>query len=193
MQHRLTLREVRVWSGGLEGQIRASWGPAYVSFFDTRFVIDRAQYVADQDYDFFPAGIAYGAGPAAKHERQIEQNADVVAWMNRNLEEGEKPHERQVTIGTEGAALLMPLPEWDVDDYGFHGPVKSVSEFEDWLGQSGWRGRTTVMRDGDEDFDLDIDITARAWSGGAPPQVGADIEGNLWLQGHLWRPAVGRR
>lgn len=35
---------------------------------------------------------------------------------------------------------------------------------------------------------LDILITRRAWTGEAPPQVGQDIEGRLWLQGYLWMP-----
>jgi hypothetical protein len=44
------------------------------------------------------------------------------------------------------------------------------------------------MRFGDEDADLDILITRPAWTGDARPQVGQDIEGRLWLQGHLWMP-----
>ena len=84
--------------------------------------------------------------------------------------------------------MFLPIGEWDVDDYSFHAPVKSVEEFKDWLGQNGWRVRATVMRFGNEDADLDIVITRRAWSGEAPPQVGQDIEGRLWLQGYLWMP-----
>lgn len=45
------------------------------------------------------------------------------------------------------------------------------------------------MRFGDEDGDLDILITRRAWQGDAPPRVGQDIEGQLWLQGRLWMPS----
>lgn len=137
IQHTVKLQDVLVWAGGLEAQITATMGPTELRFFDTRFVIDRAQYVAGRDYDFILAGIAYTAGTAKKHEWQIEQNAKVVAWMNENLEEGEEPHERQVTISMDGAAVLLPIPEWDIDDYTFHGPVKSVTEFKDWLGQSG--------------------------------------------------------
>lgn len=192
IQHTVTLQEVRVWAGGLEAQITATVGAAELQFFDTRYVIDRAQYVAGRGYDFILAGIAYTAGPAEKREWTIEQNAEVVAWMNRNLKEGEAPHERQATFRMDGAAVLLPIAEWDIDDYSFHGPVKSVAAFEGWLGQDGWRVRTTVMRDGDTDIDLDIVITQRAWSGDAPPQVGQDIEGRLWLQGHLWRPSTHR-
>lgn len=193
IQHTVTLREVRVWEGGLEGQIRGTLGPSSIDFFDTRFVIDRAQYVAGQQYDFILAGIAYTAGPAQQQDFKIDQNPEVVAWMNRDLKEGEQPHERQMTINMAGAAILLPIGEWDIDDYSFHGPVKQVREFKDWLGQSGWRLLTTVMRDEDQDIDLDIIVTGRAWTGEAPPRVGQDIEGNLWLQGHLWQPAPQHR
>lgn len=191
-QHTVNLRQVRVWDGGLEAQIKGSVGPADIEFFDTRFVIDRAQYVAGQDYEFILAGIAYVAGPAEKHEWQIERHPDVVAWINRDFAPGEKPHERQVTANMDEAAVFLPICEWDIDDYSFHGPVKSVIGFEDWLGQSGWCVRTIVMRDGDEDIDLAIVITARAWTGDAPPQVGQNIEGNLWLQRHLGQPLPRR-
>lgn len=187
-QHTLTLREVSVWEGGLEAQITAIWGKAEVTFFDTQYLINRAWYETGKDYDFIFSGIAYSAGPAEKQEWQINRHPDEVAWMNRRLKEGEEPREAIYTMTLDGAAMFLPIGEWDVDDYSFHAPVKSVEEFEDWLGQEGWRVRATVMRFGDEDADLDIVITRRAWSGEAPPQVGQDIEGRLWLQGYLWMP-----
>lgn len=187
-QHTLTLREVCVWEGGLEAQITASWGEGEVTFFDTQYLINRAWYEAGKAYDFILSGMAYGAGPAEKREWKINRHPDEVAWMNRRLKEGEAPHEVECTVTLDGAAMFLPISEWDVDDYSFHAPVKSVEEFKDWLGQDGWKVRATVMRFGDEDADLDIVITRRAWSGNAPPQVGQDIEGRLWLQGYLWMP-----
>ncbi len=187
-QHTLTLREVSVWDGGLEAQITASWGEGEVTFFDTQYLINRAWYEAGKDYDFIFSGMAYNAGPAEKHEWKINRHPDEVAWMNQRLKEGEEPHEAACTMSMDGAAMFLPVSGWDVDDYSFHAPVKSVTEFKDWLGQDGWRVRATVMRFGDEDADLDILVTRRAWSGQAPPQVGQDIEGRLWLQGYLWMP-----
>jgi len=55
------------------------------------------------------------------------------------------------------------------------------------LSQSAWRVAATVIRI-DDNFDLDILITERAWEGEKPPVAGQDIEGCLWLQGYLWRP-----
>ena len=187
-QHTLTLRDVSVWEGGLEAQITGSWGEGEVTFFDTQYLINRAWYETGNEYDFIFSGMAYNAGPAEKREWKINRHPDEVAWMNQRLKEGDEPHEVACTMTLEGAAMFLPISEWDVDDYSFHAPVKSVEEFKDWLGQDGWRVRATVMRFGDEDADLDILITRRAWTGDAPPQVGQDIEGRLWLQGHLWMP-----
>ena len=187
-QHTLTLSEVTVWESGVEAQITAIWGDGEVSFFDSQYSINRAWYETGRDYEFIFSGMAYNAGPAEKREWTIDQHPDQVAWMNRQIKDGEEPEPATRTLSLDGAAVLLPVGGWDIDDYSFHAPVKSVQEFEDWLGQDGWRVRATVMRCGGGDCDLDIFITRRAWTGEAPPEVGQDIEGRLWLQGYLWMP-----
>lgn len=187
-QHTLTLSEVTVWESGVEAQITAIWGDGEVSFFDSQYSINRAWYETGRNYEFIFSGMAYNAGPAEKREWTIDQHPDQVAWMNRQIKDGEEPEPATRTLSLDGAAMFLPVSGWDIDDYSFHAPVKSVQEFEDWLGQDGWRVRATVMRCGDEDCDLDIFITRRAWTGEAPPEVGQDIEGRLWLQGYLWMP-----
>jgi hypothetical protein len=191
----MTLREVCVREGGLEAQITATWGFGEVTFFDTNYLINRAWYETGKNYEFILSGIAYNARPAA--DREIKMDPDVVKNVNRRMkelkEEGFEEFEECEFPGTftlKGVAMLLPcLPksEWDADDYYFRAPVKSVKEFEDWLGQDGWRVRATALRHDDEDVDLDIVITRRVWQDKAPPQVGQDIEGSLWLQGRLWR------
>jgi len=84
--------------------------------------------------------------------------------------------------------MWLPIDTWDADDYQFRGPVKTVTSIDDVLGQRVWRVRITVMRFEDEDADLDVFITERAWEDSEPPAVGQDIEGELWLQGRLWSP-----
>lgn len=187
-QHTVVLREVNVWESGVEAQVTVSLGEGEVTFFDTRYPMNRDWYETGKACDFILAGIAYEAAPAERSEFQVNRHPDEVAWTNQRLQDGEQPLAATCTVSLEGAAILMPVSEWDVDDYNFRAPVKSVTAFTDWLGQDGWRVRATVMRIGDEDVDLDILVTRRAWEGEAPPQVGQDIEGLLWLQGYLWSP-----
>lgn len=51
----------------------------------------------------------------------------------------------------------------DADEYSVRGTVKSVQPFTEFLGQSGWRLQVTIMRVEDEDSDLEIVVTGRAW------------------------------
>jgi hypothetical protein len=187
-QHTVTLRKVNVWESGVEAQITANWGETEIRFFDTQYLINRAWYEAGKNYDFIFSGVAYHAGPAEKLEWTINRHPDEIAWMNQLLKEEGRQHEESFAVNLDGSALFLPANSGDVDDYSFHAPVKSVEEFKDWLGQDGWRVRATVMRFGNEDADLDILITRRAWSSDMPPQIGQDIEGRLWLQGYLWWP-----
>ncbi|NJD37461.1 MAG: hypothetical protein FIA89_03945 [Geobacter sp.] len=192
--HRLTLDSVLIWESGVEAQITALFGEAEVTFFDALYLHNRSFYERGNDYEFSLAGIAYSAQPADDLEDiPYTPNPDQIAWEKElaRMRGEEEPGERPTTIRMQGAALLFGIPDWDKDDYSFRGPVKQVSTFTDFLGQDGWVVKTTVRRQSDhdpEEFDLDIVITALAWDGAAPPEVGQDIEGSLWLQGYLQEP-----
>lgn len=187
IQITICLDRVRVWDGGVEAQIDAVWGEAPITFFDTAFLLNRGWYEADCDYDFLLAGVAYEARPAEAARIPFTPNPDQIAWERMLAEyRGKPPPEIPEYIDFSGAALFLGIPEWDADDYSFRSPIKTVEPFDDFLGQTGWKVRATVMRFGDTDADLDIYITRRAWQGEEPPRPGQDIEGRLWLQGRLW-------
>ena len=131
-QHTLTLSEVTVWESGVEAQITAIWGDGEVSFFDSQYSINRAWYETGRDYEFIFSGMAYNAAPAEKREWTIDQHPDQVAWMNRQIKDGEEPEPATRTLSLDGAAMFLPVSGWDIDDYSFHAPVKSVQKFEDW-------------------------------------------------------------
>lgn len=154
---RVVLDEVRIWEGGLEAQLRVSWGDAAITFFDTRYLLNRSFYEAGATYEIVLTGIAYEAAP----------------WVATE------------TFGLRGLAALLPAGG-DADDYVFRGTIRHVSAVRDWLGQDGWKLRTTVMRfDDDVEAELDIVVTARAWKAAAKPRIGLEIEGRLWLQGYV--------
>jgi hypothetical protein len=185
-QNTLIVWEVKVWVSGLEAQITANWGDSIITFFDSQFVINRAWYESGRSYDFILTGIAYNAKPAEIMEINFNRHPDQIAWMNQLLQKNEPVEKINCTVGLEGSMFLLPIQGWDADDYSFRAPIKSVTEFTDCLGQDGWRVRAPVMCFDNNDADLDIVITRRAWSGSESPKVGQDIEGNLWLQGYLW-------
>ena len=188
----IEIRRVFVWHSGVEAQIEGAWGPASVTFFDTNFVSNRAWYETGTSCRFILAGIAYGAEPAQPAEPAellVKQHSDITHWQQAIADENPQvpPPRSSNTFQMGGVAMLLPLPDEDRDDYYFRGTVREVEPFvNDWLGQSGWQVRVRVMLFDDEDADLDVFITKRAWSGGEPPRVDQDIEGSLWLQGRLW-------
>lgn len=195
VQHTLTIDSVAVWEGQVEAQITASLGEAQITFFDAHFLINRLWYEAGRRYEFILTGIAYAAQPAQVMEIPFTANPDQIAWQrllgNDADEDEDNDGELPSLINLGGMASLLPIVDWDRDEYSFRGPVKSVKPIDDFLGQTGWLVRVTVMRLSDyetEDVDLDIVITRRIWRQEQSPEVGMDIDGTLWLQGYLWMP-----
>ncbi len=185
----IEINEVTVWQNGSAAQIEGNWGNASVTFFDVSFLSNRAWYEAGKSYQFILSGIAYTAKPAELNELRVEHHPDTLNWIQTIAEKGneEVPFTQEPeTIQLKGSAMFLPVDEWDRDDYWFRGTICRVTTFDDWLGQSGWRVRVTVMRFDDENTDLDIFITRRVWAGTNPPETGQDIQGRLWLQGRLW-------
>lgn len=184
---------VLVWEGGVEAQIDAEWNGVPVTFFDTHFLINRAWYEAGESYNFILAGLAYAAKPSEIMELPFTPNPEQVAWERVLAELNGTPAPAEPkSLSLKGMAILMPVSDWDADDYSFRGPVKSVKPADQVLGQEAWRVRITVMRCDDQDMDLDVFITHRVWQGKLPPQVGDDVEGHLWLQGRLWSVERGQ-
>jgi hypothetical protein len=189
-QTSLLIDKVEVWHSGVEAQISAQWGEGEVCFFDTKYLINRACYEQGKSYEFILTGLAYDAQVSTVFSLPIPHNPTITAWQNQlSSLPGQASAKTPDTINLTGMAMFLPIEGWDKDDYQFRAPSKEVREFTDFLGQNGWRVRATVMRfgDADADADLDIVITQRAWHSDSPPQVGQDIEGSLWLQGHLWQ------
>ena len=192
IQYPVTLDRVIVWSGGLEAQIEAVVGNALITFFDCRYGEHRNWYQKGSKFNFVLSAVAYECGPADEESIPITIRPEVWESMSG---EGEPPREMRL----KGAAMLMPMEEWDYDAYRFHAPVQEVKEVE-MLGQEAWLVTATVARPfdvpedsanpaarSDEGFDLPILITARAWHYDSPPEASQDISGLLWMQGFMQR------
>ncbi len=189
-EHLLRLRQVNVWESELEAQITAAVGEAELRFFDIDFVVNRDRYRANAQCAFILTGLAYRAGPAVEQFFTIPRSPEDLIGMSWLTGEDlcAEPAAREERVSTLGMAVFLGIDTYDRDEFQFRGPVKQV-----WgmrvFGQPAWRVRTTVMRPtgyAAGDFDLDIVITLRSWGGDAPPEVGQDIEGTLWLQGRYW-------
>lgn len=189
IQHRLVIDKVYVWKSGVEGQIKASFGDATITFFDTLYAANRSWYKSGDAYQFILVGIAYNCRKAEDQIIEID-NIEVVKAIQKTLTENEvKIIDNKIPIHTKGMAVFLPVQEWDRDDYYFRGQIKAVKEIE-ILNQTAWKATVTVIRQVSDksDCDLDIIVTRKIWHDGNLPKVGDDIEGRLWLQGYLWYP-----
>lgn len=183
LQVSIEIERVQVWSSGAEAQIEGVWGEAPVAFYDLTYLSSRGWYELGRRLAFILNGIAYKARPASGEDLVVSPDSVLGSWLQIEPESRSTP---ELRIGLEGSSIFIPVDDWDRDDYWFRGPVRRVTVFSDWLGQSGWSVRVCVMQMQDADAELEIQITSRAWSRPAPPRVGEDIEGSLWLQGRLW-------
>ena len=192
IQVSIEMEKVHVWAGGAEAQIDGIWGDLPVTFFDIGFLGNRTWYETGKCMEFILAGIAYHAQAPKINKLELSPDSQLAVWQRTF---GGLTEEQSAQISLEGSSIFLHLTDWDSDsdiwdrdDYRFRGPVRSVTAFDDWLGQSGWKARVGVMEFEGKSLDLDIFITERAWDDSEPPRVGQDIEGGLWLQGRLWYP-----
>ena len=186
-QHSLTVEKVRIWEDGLTAQIEALWCNVPLTFFDIDFVTNRGWYESGHVQEFLLTGFAYNAQPSEIFELPITHDADFVAWQNQLAEEKDTEIvQKTETLRLKGMAMLLPLSDGDSDEYSFRGETIAVERFTDFLEQDGWFVRVRVIKETSDNLDLNICITEKVWEGKTPPQIGNDIEGSIWLQGHLW-------
>ena len=194
-RHRLVIDDIEVWGNGIEARIQATFADAApVGFFDTLFHVNSCSYEVGKEYTFSLAGVAYSVEvikpdpiritdpEAVERQRQIWEHVGQELALT---EDG------AVEFRLEGAAILLPIEGWDIDEYQFHGPVREVSSFrlERWTIHA---IRVPVMVVDDQDFDI-ILYVADTCLKGPPPRPGDDIRGTMWLQGYLAEGGNGGR
>ena len=184
--YRLVIEDIIPWANGIEGWLTASFagedGPI-VTFFDTRFYAHNQEYRIGMEADFILSGLAYRAVDAHPDPVFIT-DPDRIRAMRAGTDRADD--ESPVEIRLNGAAILIPRSDADPDDYEFQAPVLERERF-DLNGRQVMRLTATVMRlsDSDRDISIDIYVGEHGWGNDARPSVGSDVQGVLWLQGHM--------
>jgi hypothetical protein len=192
IQQELVIEKVHVWKSGVEAQIECGLGGASITFFDSLFAENRGWYEAGKPCQFILSAFAYECRAVGDQVLQAFNPKLTREFKEQHPEiASEWPEGDTIPVHTKETAGLLPVSKWDRDDYWFRGPVKSIKEME-MLDQPAWRIRATVLRnlDDDREIDLDIIVTRKVWGAASPPQPGDDIEGTCWLQGYLWHPGI---
>ena len=170
----IAVREVVPWANGLEGQLNGDCNGAAVSFFDTRFYANQHKYKLGETYHFQMGALAYTLGPADDLEAEM---------AGLDASGGAK-------ISFKGACAYMPAsagnPDADVDDLWFRSPLGGEVTAVEFAGRRLRVYPITIAIP--EHFEMNLDLYAAEHAqhpelAGVKP--GDDMEGFLWLHGHL--------
>jgi len=190
VQHQVILDAVRPWEQRAEAWLDVTLDQqplAGLTFFDSQFALNSHAYREGETYQFILGALAYRL-EVFKPEPMFIKNPEAVAALVKDAEKTGDTIPREpdgtIRIETKGMAALLSIEKWGPDDYSFRGPVKEITEL-DFLGRKVWKLRVTVLRF-DDDVDLDIYLCEANLAGEKVPEVGDDVMGSLWLQGHLW-------
>jgi len=177
----VTIQDVRVWDTRIEAQIIGHGpGDAILTFFDTQYVKNKDRYEKGKTLDFHLAALAYHAEPA-KGQTIKFTDEKLLRAMSRT--QADRNPNQPIEIPLDGAAIIFPHSEGDVDDYNFHVPVESVETFT--LGEhTVHRVKTTLLRL-DPPVESFLYVPAHVAKDGYVPKPGDDIAGAMWLQGYL--------
>ena len=177
----VTIQDVRIWDNQAEAQIIGHGpGDAILTFFDTHFFKNRDRYAKGKTMEFHLAGLAYHAEPA---KGQTIKFTDEKLLRALNKSQAERNPHQPIEIPLDGAAIIFPHSEGDVDDYNYHVPVESVETF-DLGGHTVHRVKTTLLRL-DPAIESFIYVPAFVCKDGYVPKPGEDMAGAMWLQGYL--------
>ncbi len=177
----VTIQEVRVWDTQTEAQIIGHGpGDAILTFFDSHYFKNKERYEPGKTLDFHLAALAYHAEPA---KGQTIKFTDEKLLRALNSAQAERNPNQPIEIPLDGAAIIFPHSEGDVDDYNYHLPVEAVETFQ--LGEHTiYRVKTTFLRL-DPPIESFLYVPANVAVNGYVPTPGDDLAGAMWLQGYL--------
>jgi hypothetical protein len=184
----VTVDHLSPWEHGIEGWIHASVAEdaASISFFDTMFFSGSDQLQSGQQIDVSLSGIAYWLRPIQMRSFEIKEGPMWEMEREKRLKNGEAEKDacRPVEIHMTGASIFLPRGGEEIpDDAQFQGVIETLDSFEH-DGQKIYRMEMVVMRPDDREFRIAVFASEYALEGYVP-QLGEDVEGILWLQGHV--------
>lgn len=160
--HEMAIDGLIPWANGVEAQLRGRLGPAELNFFPTNFFAESDEaFGGERRVEL--AALAYDCGPVEAETIRDESGDE---------------------LSTEGMAALLPFERGDADDYAFQTRVKEaeVTSFDD---RAVYRLLVSLFRTEDgEDVDVSLYASEHVL-GEYVPEVGDDVAGILWLQGHV--------
>jgi len=179
----LKVIEIWPWENGAEAWILAvdssGDGPEIV-FYDTHYSLNRDRYVIGVEADFILGAFAYKV--LVTHPAPITiDDPEAIAKLSADF--FDNPTGEPIVVYTNGGSSLFPCTDTAPDEYQFQAPVRKA-EAIDWNERKFLRLRVPLCQDY-PDIEVDLYVFEDRWHTNERPMPGADIEGFLWLHGHL--------
>lgn len=178
---RLFIHEVEEVCLGLEGWVHgATASGVAISFFATDYFMHPERYTKGSEVDVSLSGLAYALRPAVSHRFTLDLPDALRGSLE--VEEG-RPKDEPLEITTEGAAILLPMQDWEPFDYEFQGPVKQRTRVVHEATPFSYLS-VTVARPEDDDIDILV-LAGDHIVDGELPDVDSNIAGNMCILGRL--------
>lgn len=179
VMQRLVVHDVDEDCLGLEGWIHAkAESEVPISFFAIDYYLDPGRYAKGSVVDVLLSGLAYTVEATTPREIVIDDPEAIRGYRESGVavREGEP-----LRISTQGAAILLPIENWDPADYEFQGPLKQHTQvlYED---RPVHCLTVTVSRAGDDDIDVLLFACEHVLRGELPG-AGADVAGKMCIMG----------
>ena len=178
---RMVIRDLEEDCLGLEGWIHAeAESEVPISFFATDYFIHPERYAKGSEVDVALSGLAYSIQAATPREIVIDDPEMILRYREAGMEhlEGEA-----IRVNTQGAAILLPIEDWEPFDYQFQGPLKRHTRVAHKSGHFNSLS-VTVARAGDDDIDILV-LAGDHVLRGEIPDIGADIAGSMCIMGRI--------
>ncbi|AFZ37935.1 hypothetical protein Sta7437_4471 [Stanieria cyanosphaera PCC 7437] len=179
----LEVCEVGDWCNPIEGRIKASTlGGASINFFDPHYYKNKQKYQVGKHYNFSLAGLVYRLRKAEEKVIELDLNSELKKILDPNLslEPGDFT---SMQISTRGSCFFYPHEKY-FDDVSFRAPIEAIECFN-FDGIKFYQLKVFLIKE-DEEHTLPVYLYASEYVlKDYEPQVGDDIEGEIWLQGNL--------
>lgn len=183
----IEIEKVLEWDNKFDGQIEGYAG-CPIGFYDTLYYRNKSKYKTGHKYYFSLAGMAYSLQKAEQESLTINEGPMIDLEKKRVLKENPDADINQidsVKLSLKGMSSFIPR-ESDVDDWGYRFRVDDIQNYllRDDLIFKSLDGH--FVKNGFEENNLygRLYVSEHVLNG-YDPQIGDDIQGEMWLQGHL--------
>jgi len=181
MIRRMVIRDLEENCLGLEAWIHAETeSEVPIRFFATDYFLCPRRYAKGSIVEVSLSGLAYSMQAASLREVVIDdaETTDRFRELSRDSIE-DKP----LRVATQGAAVLLPMEDWEPSDYKFQGPLKQRTRALDESHAFSYLTVTVARTDADE-INMLV-LTGDYVLTGALPDLGQDVSGNMSVMGRL--------